>query len=126
VTGRLTASVVAPEPSVADALQGKLDRLTKPRGSLGRLEEMARWYGAARGTTTPVLRRKAIIVFAGDHGVTSEGVSAYPAEVTAQMVYNFLRGGAGINVLGRHVGAEVVVVDVEVAHVFREAAGVKS
>ncbi len=125
MTARLTTSVVAPDPSVADVLQGRLDRLTKPLGSLGRLEELARWYGAARGTTTPVLRRKAVIVFAGDHGVTVEGVSAYPAEVTAQMVYNFVRGGAGINVLARHVGAEVVVVDVGVAHAFPEMEGLR-
>ncbi len=122
---RPTTSVVAPDPTIADAVQGKLDRLTKPLGSLGRLEELARWYGAARRTATPALRRKAIIVFAGDHGVTAEGVSAYPAEVTAQMVYNFLRGGAGINVLGRHVGAEVVVVDVGVVHAFPELEGLR-
>lgn len=125
MTARITTGVVAPDPSVADVLQGRLDRLTKPRGSLGRLEELARWYGAARGTTTSVLRRKAVIVFAGDHGVTVEGVSAYPSEVTAQMVYNFLRGGAGINVLARHVGAEVVVVDVGIAHAFPEMEGLR-
>ena len=117
--------VVAPDPAVAEALQRRLDRLTKPLGSLGRLEELARWYGAARGTAAPVLRRKTVAVFAGDHGVTVEGVSAYPSDVTAQMVYNFLRGGAGINVLARHVGAEVVVVDVGVAHLFPELDGLR-
>lgn len=122
---RFAAGLIAPDPKVAGALQGRLDRLTKPRGSLGRLEKLACWYGAARGTSTPVLRRKAIIVFAGDHGVTAEGVSAYPAEVTAQMVCNFLRGGAAINVLARHVGAEVAVVDVGVAHAFPDVKGLR-
>lgn len=119
------ATVVAPDASVSEALQGRLDRLTKPLGSLGRLEELARWYGAARGTAAPALRRKTVAVFAGDHGVTVEGVSAYPSEVTAQMVYNFLRGGAGINVLARHAGADVVVVDVGVAHVFPSLDGLR-
>ncbi|MBI3606819.1 MAG: nicotinate-nucleotide--dimethylbenzimidazole phosphoribosyltransferase, partial [Nitrospirae bacterium] len=116
---------VASDSLIADGLQARLDRLTKPLGSLGRLEELARWYGAARGTAAPVLRRKTVAVFAGDHGVTAEGVSAYPSDVTAQMVYNFLRGGAGINVLARHAGAEVVVVDVGVAHAFPEMEGLR-
>ncbi len=125
MTSRIVTEKVASDPMVADALQARLDRLTKPLGSLGRLEELARWYGAARGTAAPVLRRKTVAVFAGDHGVTIEGVSAYPSDVTAQMVYNFLRGGAGINVLARHVGADVVVVDVGVAHAFPELEGLR-
>src|SRR2546423_12291306 len=85
--------------------------LTKPPGSLGRLEEIANRLAAIQRTTTPVVKKKRIYVVAGDHGVTTEGVSAYPREVTPQMVDNFLRGGAAINVLGRAGGIEVRVVD---------------
>ncbi len=103
--------------------QSRLDNLTKPQGSLGRLEEFARRLVAIAEKENPSLDKKAIFVFAGDHGVTAEGVSAYPKEVTAQMIYNFLQGGAGINVLARHAGAEVVVVDMGVDHDFGELAG---
>lgn len=106
-----------------DAAQGRLDALTKPRGSLGRLEEVARRLAAIRRCVTPAVRRKRVYTLAGDHGVTEEGVSAFPREVTAQMVLNFLRGGAAINVLSRHVGAEVVVVDVGVDHEFADLPG---
>ena len=85
--------------------------LTKPPGSLGRLEEIANRLAAIQQTTTPVITKKRIYVVAGDHGVTIEDVSAYPREVTPQMVDNFLRGGAAINVLGRAGGIEVRVVD---------------
>jgi nicotinate-nucleotide--dimethylbenzimidazole phosphoribosyltransferase len=85
--------------------------LTKPPGSLGRLEEIANRLAAIQRTATPVVTKKRIYVVAGDHGVTIEGVSAYPREVTTQMVDNFLRGGAAINVLGRAGGIEVRVVD---------------
>src|SRR5262245_12993969 len=85
-------------------------QLTKPAGSLGRLEEVAIQVAGIRQNPVPVVEGKAVIVMAGDHGVTSEGVSAYPAAVTAQMVHNFLRGGAAINALARHAGASVVVV----------------
>lgn len=95
--------------------QKRLDNLTKPPGSLGKLEDMAKRVAAITGSLSPSFARKVIFVFAADHGVAEEGVSAYPREVTSQMVYNFLQGGAGINVLARHVGAEVVVVDVGVA-----------
>ncbi|MBM4135635.1 MAG: nicotinate-nucleotide--dimethylbenzimidazole phosphoribosyltransferase, partial [Nitrospira sp.] len=94
--------------------QKRLDSLTKPRGSLGRLEEFARKLVAITENTMPVLDKKVIFTFAGDHGVADEGVSAYPKEVTRQMVFNFLNGGAGINVLARHAGAEVVVIDIGV------------
>lgn len=97
-----------------DKAQTRLDNLTKPRGSLGRLEELARRIVAITQNFKPTLKRKVIFTMAGDHGVCEEGVSAYPQEVTPQMVYNFLRGGAGINVLARHVGAEVIVVDMGV------------
>ena len=95
--------------------QAKLDNLTKPRGSLGRLEELAKQIVGITGDINSKLNKKTIIVMASDHGVVNEGVSAYPKDVTAQMVYNFLSGDAGINVLAKHIGAEVKVVDVGVA-----------
>jgi nicotinate-nucleotide--dimethylbenzimidazole phosphoribosyltransferase len=103
------------DDSVGKLAQSRLDSLTKPRGSLGRLEDIAVQISSITGTTNPDLGKKLIVVAASDHGITEEGVSAYPKEVTAQMIYNFLKGGAGINVLARHVGADVVVVDAGVA-----------
>ena len=94
--------------------QARLDTLTKPKGSLGRLEEIAARVVAISKNLKPSVKNKVIFTMAGDHGVCDEGVSAYPQEVTPQMVYNFLRGGAGINVLARNVGAEVIVVDMGV------------
>src|SRR3954467_14116013 len=88
--------------------------LTKPPGSLGRLEDLAIQLAGIIGSERPALRRKAIVIMAGDHGVTAEGVSAYPAAVTPQMVANFLAGGAAINALARSAGARVTVVDVGV------------
>lgn len=99
--------------------QRRLDNLTKPLRSLGRLEEFARRLVAITENTMPSLDRKVIFTFACDHGVAEEGVSAYPKEVTRQMVFNFMRGGAGINVLARLAGAEVVVVDIGVDFDFR-------
>ena len=97
------------------AARERQDRLTKPQGSLGTLEELSIKVAGIRGEVAPRLRHKAIVVMAADHGVVAEGVSLFPQEVTAQMVQNFLHGGAGINVLARHVGARVVVVDMGVA-----------
>lgn len=97
------------------AAQRRLDSLTKPKGSLGVLEDLVVRLAGITGTALPEVKDKAVIVMAGDHGVTAEGVSAYPSSVTAQMVQNFVNGGAAINVLARHVGARVVVVDVGVA-----------
>ena len=94
--------------------QAKLDNKTKPLGSLGRLEEFGRRVAAISGSIAPQLGKKVIFTFAGDHGVVEEGVSAFPKEVTPQMVFNFLNGGAGVNVLARHAGAEVRVVDMGV------------
>ncbi|MBM3497085.1 MAG: nicotinate-nucleotide--dimethylbenzimidazole phosphoribosyltransferase [Armatimonadetes bacterium] len=91
-----------------------LDNLTKPPGSLGRLEDLAARYCVVTGSADPRVGRKRIVTFAGDHGVAAEGVSAYPAEVTPQMVRNMLAGGAAVNVLARHVGADVQVVDIGV------------
>lgn len=101
------------EPSTQ--AQKHLDNLTKPKGSLGRLEDIAKSLVSISKNPFPQLTHKAILTMAGDHGVASEGVSAYPQQVTAQMVYNFLSGGAAINVLARHVKARVVVVDMGVA-----------
>ena len=103
--------------------QARLDRLTKPIGSLGRLEELAARYVMITGEMKPKVPRGAVFTFAADHGVTVEGVSAYPSAVTPQMVLNFLRGGAGVNVLARHVGIEVRVVDIGVAFDFDSAPG---
>ncbi len=89
--------------------------LTKPPGSLGRLEELAVQIAGISGSVSPRLAEKAVLVMAADHGVAEEGVSAYPQAVTGQMVLNFLRGGAAINALARAAGARVVVVDVGVA-----------
>ncbi len=98
----------------SEQAQKRLDNLTKPLGSLGRLEEFAKRIVAITENHMPELDKKVIFTFAGDHGVSEEGVSAYPKEVTKQMVLNFLNGGAGINVLARHAGAEVAVVDIGV------------
>lgn len=97
------------------AASAHLDRLTKPPGSLGRLEDLAVQLAGIRGRLVTALDDPAVVVFAADHGVTAQGVSAYPAEVTAQMVANFAAGGAAINVLARAAGARLVVVDIGVA-----------
>jgi len=102
------------DSSLLAAAQAKLDNKTKPLGSLGRIEEFGRRVAAISGSMQPDLSKKVIYTFAGDHGVVAEGVSAFPKEVTPQMVFNFLNGGAGVNVLARHAGAEVRVVDMGV------------
>ena len=96
-------------------IRAHLDNLTKPPGSLGELENLAIRYCLMTDTVSPQMGKKRIVTFAGDHGVADEGVSAFPSEVTPQMVYNMLAGGAGINVLARHVGADLQVVDIGVA-----------
>jgi nicotinate-nucleotide--dimethylbenzimidazole phosphoribosyltransferase len=103
--------------------QARLDRLTKPLGSLGRLEELAASYIAITGELKPHVPRAVVFTFAADHGVALEGVSAYPREVTPQMVLNFLRGGAGVNVLAKHAGVDVRVVDIGVAYNFGTVPG---
>jgi nicotinate-nucleotide--dimethylbenzimidazole phosphoribosyltransferase len=102
-----------PEAQYA-AAQDRLDNLTKPRRSLGYLEELAARYAALRNEVRPQMSGKRVCVFAGDHKVTAEGVSAYPSVVTQLMVKNFLGGGAAINVLARRAGAEVEVIDIGV------------
>jgi len=107
-------SVPEPDASASARCQALLDAKTKPRGSLGRLETLACQLAALRGEPSPAPPRKALVVMAADHGVVEEGVSAYPAQVTGQMVANFARGGAALNVLARQAGARVEVVDLGV------------
>lgn len=111
----LINSIQHPDPVAMDAARRRQNQLTKPAGSLGRLEELSVQLAGIQRKPIPVIKDKVIIVMAGDHGVVAEGVSAYPQEVTAQMVLNFLAGGAAINVLARHVGARLVVVDMGIA-----------
>jgi nicotinate-nucleotide--dimethylbenzimidazole phosphoribosyltransferase len=107
-----TCRAIAPvDDEAARRMRQCLDDKTKPRGSLGVLEDLACRMAAIYRTEAPPLPRKAVVVMAADHGVAEEGVSAYPAEVTAQMVRNFAAGGAAINVLARQAEARVVVVD---------------
>jgi len=111
----LVGSVGAASEPAREAALRELDAKTKPRGSLGRLEELAAAIAAARGTAAPDPLRATIVVAAADHGIATEGVSAYPQEVTAQMLANFASGGAAVCVLARAAGAELVVVDAGVA-----------
>lgn len=114
----LTETVQAIRPLDQGAIKlarARQDSLTKPPGSLGRLEEIAIQVAGITGLARPLIKDKVVITCAGDHGVVAQGVSAFPQEVTPQMVANILSGGAAINVLARHVGARVVVVDAGVA-----------
>jgi nicotinate-nucleotide--dimethylbenzimidazole phosphoribosyltransferase len=111
----LLARIQAPDPRVALRTQARLDRLTKPPGSLGRLEELALRVALITGKEAPSLAAPVIFTLAADHGVAAEGVSPYPQAVTAQMVENFCRGGAAVNVLARQAGARVVIADLGVA-----------
>lgn len=112
---KVIAGIEKIDNSLAAATQKRLDNLTKPPGSLGRLEELAKQIVEITRIEKPALKNKVIFTFAADHGIAEEGVSAYPQAVTAQMVYNFINGGAGINVLTRHIGARVVVADLGIA-----------
>lgn len=103
------------DPKAMKEARIRQDSLTKPRGSLGQLETLSIQVAGIKGDPRPRIIHKVIFTLAGDHGVTAEGVSAYPSEVTPQMVYNFLRGGAGINVLARQIGGRVVIADLGVA-----------
>jgi nicotinate-nucleotide--dimethylbenzimidazole phosphoribosyltransferase len=116
-------SIPVLDHAAAAAARARQDSLTKPPGSLGRLESLAAQLAAITGRVRPSVARKAIIVMASDHGVAEAGVSAFPAAVTPQMVLNFLRGGAAINVLARQAGARVVVVDIGVATDFEPQPG---
>lgn len=109
------APVDPPDPDIAVAARARQRRLTKPSGSLGRLEDLSVWVASCQGLCPPrQFERARVVVFAGDHGVAAAGVSAYPAEVTAAMVANFDAGGAAINVLAEAAGATVRVVDIAV------------
>lgn len=111
----LITSILPLNAEAMRAATQRQDMLTKPQGSLGRLEDFSVRLAGIAGKLDIPMKRKRVIVIAGDHGVAAEGVSAFPQEVTPQMVVNFLHGGAAINVLARHVGAEVSVVDMGVA-----------
>jgi nicotinate-nucleotide--dimethylbenzimidazole phosphoribosyltransferase len=110
------------DPDLETRIRARLDSLTKPPGSLGRLEELALQLGLIQSTEAPRIGRKAMIVFCADHGVVDEGVSPYPSEVTRQMVANFHSGGAAINVLCRHANIEPVIVDMGVGNPTRNFA----
>jgi nicotinate-nucleotide--dimethylbenzimidazole phosphoribosyltransferase len=112
---KLLAQIQPLDQNAMEAARARQDDLTKPRGSLGQLEAISIRMAGITGNPTPSVENKVVTTMAGDHGVVAEGVSAYPSEVTPQMVYNFLAGGAAINVLSEHVGARVVIVDMGVA-----------
>ena len=113
---RTIESIPVPEASWDAVAWSRLDALTKPPRSLGLLEEIAQRLAVLQRTERPSVARKAIVLMAGDHGVTAQGVSSYPSKVTTQMVANICSGGAAINQLARHAGASVRVVDVGVAN----------
>ncbi len=123
MAAELAARVEAVDEVWRARTRAHLDALTKPLGSLGRLEDLAAQVAAVRGDKMALPLRKAVYVFAADHGVTAEGVSAYPSSVTRQMVHNFLRGGAAINVLARRHEVKLHVVDVGVDADFGDAPG---
>ena len=107
----VVAGIEAPDAGAREAARLRQERLTKPPGSLGRLEELSLQVAAIQGSERPVLRGKALVVAAGDHGVVAQGVTSYPKEVTAQMVLNFLAGGAAVSVMARQAGVRLVIVD---------------
>ena len=120
------AAITDVNQGAAAATQRLLDAKTKPRRSLGRLEDLACQLAAIQGIPQPPMPTKAVVVMAADHGVAEEGVSAYPPEVTWQMLLNFARGGAAINVLARHADARLVVVDMGVGGPAEAVPGVMS
>ena len=112
---QLIAKIQPLDEAAMQAARARQDDLTKPRGSLGQLEDISVKIAGITGEVHPKLTHKVVTTMAGDHGVVAEGVSAYPSEVTPQMVMNFVFGGAAINVLSQHVGARVIIVDMGVA-----------
>jgi nicotinate-nucleotide--dimethylbenzimidazole phosphoribosyltransferase len=114
----LTRTIINIKPLNKEAMESaraRQDTLTKPAGSLGRLEDLSIRLAGIQGKPFPQINQKTVVVMAADHGITARGTSAYPPEVTPQMVMNFIHGGAGINVISRHIGARVVFVDMGVA-----------
>ncbi len=111
----LLSQIKPPSQTAQELARERQDSLTKPRGALGRLEDLSVWLAGIQGTATPKIQAKAVIVCAADHGVTAENISAYPATVTPAMVQNFLAGGAGINAIARVANARIWVLDVGVA-----------
>jgi nicotinate-nucleotide--dimethylbenzimidazole phosphoribosyltransferase len=120
--------VIAPiaDPALAQRLQHRLDQQTKPRGALGRLESLALQIGLIQRSEAPLLHAPQLVVFAADHGLAAQGVSAYPSDVTWQMVENFLAGGAAVSVLARQHGLALTVVDAGVCHDFAPRAGLSN
>jgi len=116
--------VPAVGPDLERDVERRLDSLTKPRGSLGRLETIVARYSLGRGSADWRLPRKSLFVFCADHGITAEGVSAYPQDVTHQMVENFIHGGAAINVLCRQFNIDPLIVDMGVNHTFDSGRGI--
>lgn len=111
----LIAGILDLDKEAMNQIQMRLDSLTKPQGSLGQLEHLAKQLGGIQQTAQPKILKKAVLTMAGDHGVVEEGVSAFPQEVTPQMAYNIMNGGAAINVLARQANAEVFLTDVGIA-----------
>ena len=108
---QIISSITPADSDAITAARSRQSQLTKPPGSLGRLEELSIQLAGVFGTGSPTIRGKTIIVAAGDHGVVKQGVTGYPQEVTRQMVLNFLAGGAAINAMARRSGIELVIVD---------------
>ncbi|WP_077032830.1 nicotinate-nucleotide--dimethylbenzimidazole phosphoribosyltransferase [Pelomonas sp. KK5] len=121
----MTIPALAPlhDTALEASLRARIDGKTKPLGALGRLEALMLRLGLILGSETPKLEQPQLIVFAGDHGLAARGVSAYPSDVTWQMVENFLAGGAAVSVLARQQGLALTVVDAGVAHDFAPRAG---
>lgn len=123
---RLRSEIAPPDAAVPDRVRKRLDELTKPPGSLGRLERLAVRLARIHGDPPPPLRNRTVVVLAGDHGVARRGVSAYPPEVTAQMCRNLAAGGAAINAVAGAVAARVVVADLGVDGVLDGVPGLRS
>lgn len=118
------ARIGPPDAAARESAARRHTRLTKPPGSLGRLEELGIWLAGIQGQERPAIARRTLLLAAADHGVAARGVSAYPAEVTGQMVRNFAAGGAAANVLARHAGARVLIVDAGVASPIADVEGI--